>query len=359
MTDEEVMRIALDLAQQGEGEVNPNPLVGAVVVREGVVVGRGFHRRFGGPHAEVYALEEAGEAARGATIFVTLEPCVHHGKTPPCVDRILAAGIARAVIACKDPNPLVDGKGIAALRAAGLNVRVGVLEAEAAQLNEPFFTFITTGRPFVHLKLAMSLDGKIATANRDAKWITGQASRTRVHELRRRLAAILVGAGTILADDPSLTVRLVPGRNPLRLVLDGAGRTPPAARVLREAGRTVIVTAIMPEATEVALHQAGAEVWRLPGSGARVDLAALLDRLAKEGIDSLLVEGGAETAASFLEAHLVDRVSFFIAPIVLGGRDAIPAVGGAGAPTVAAGVRLRGLSVEQIGEDVLLSGTLL
>jgi len=358
MTDEDLMRMALDLARRGEGAVNPNPLVGALVVRDGEVVGRGYHQQFGGPHAEVFALLEAGDAARGATIYVTLEPCVHHGKTPPCVDRILAAGVKRAVIACQDPNPLVDGKGIAALRATGMDVRVGVLGDEAIRLNEAFFTFIRTGRPFVLLKLAMSLDGKIATASGDSKWISGEASRTRVHELRRRLAAILVGVGTVVADDPLLTVRRVEGRNPLRIVLDGAGRMPSSARLLREPGRTVVVTAAMSDAAEAALRRAGAEVWRLPDSGARVDLPALLDRLGREGIDSLLVEGGAETAASFVEGDLIDKVSFFIAPILLGGRHAVPAVGGAGVPTVSLGKRLRDVAVERIGEDLLVTGML-
>ncbi len=358
MNDEDLMRMALALARRGEGEVNPNPLVGAVVVRDGEVVGRGVHRRFGGPHAEVFALEEAGEAARGATLYVNLEPCVHYGKTPPCVERIIAAGIRRVVVACRDPNPLVDGKGIAALREAGLDVQEGLLEDKATALNEAFFKFIRTGRPFVQLKLAMSLDGKIATASGDSRWVSGKASRVRVHALRRRYAAVLVGVGTVIADDPVLTVRHVEGRSPLRIVLDGSGRTPPAARLLREAGRTIIVTASMSDGAEGALRRAGAEVWRLPASDGRVDLPALLGRLGREGIDSLLVEGGAETAASFLEAGLIDKVSFFIAPLFLGGRDAVPAIGGTGVPTVAQASRLRGVDVERVGDDLLVTGYL-
>jgi diaminohydroxyphosphoribosylaminopyrimidine deaminase / 5-amino-6-(5-phosphoribosylamino)uracil reductase len=358
MNDERLMRMALDLARRGEGAVNPNPLVGAVVVRDGEIVGRGAHQRFGGPHAEVFALDEAGDAASGATLYVNLEPCVHHGKTPPCADRIIAAGIRRVVVACRDPNPLVDGKGIAALRAAGLEVEQGLLEAEATRLNDAFFKFIRSGRPLVHLKLAMSLDGKIATADGDARWISSQASRTRVHEFRRRAAAVLVGAGTVLSDDPALTVRHVEGRNPLRVVLDGSGRTPPGARLLREPGRTLIATAAMSGEAEAALRAAGAEVWRLPEAGDRIDLPALLERLGGEGIDSLLVEGGAETAASFLESNLIDKVSIFIAPILLGGRGAVPAIGGAGAPTVAQAARLRDVGMERIGDDFLVTGYL-
>ena len=357
MSDERYMETALDLALGGEGGVNPNPLVGAVVVKDGEIVGQGYHRAYGGPHAEAYALEEAGGRAHGATLYVTLEPCCHHGKTPPCVERITTAGITRVVIPCIDPNPLVNGSGVRRLRDAGIEVEVGVLEERARRLNEIFFHFVTTGRPFVELKLAVSLDGRIATRTGDSRWISGEASRVLGHRLRRRLAAVLIGVGTVISDDPALTVRHVPGRNPLRVVLDGEGRTPLDARLLREEGRTVVATSRMPAEREAGLAHAGASVWRLPDEGGRVDLTALLGRLGREGIDSVLVEGGGETAAAFLEAGLVDKVSFFIAPLLLGGRQAVPAVGGLGSERVADGIRLDGVEVTRVGEDVLYTGS--
>jgi diaminohydroxyphosphoribosylaminopyrimidine deaminase/5-amino-6-(5-phosphoribosylamino)uracil reductase len=350
------MHLALDLARQGEGWTRPNPIVGAVVVKDGEIIGKGYHHRFGGPHAEVFALEEAGEEARGATMYVTLEPCSHYGKTPPCADRIIKAGISRVVIACRDPNPLVNGRGIEKLRAAGIEVKEGVREQEAHKANEIFFKFITTGIPFVQLKLAMSLDGKIATRTRDSKWITGEEARKEVHRLRRKFASVLVGANTVIADDPHLTVRYVEGKNPVRIVLDGQGRIPLAATLLHEEGRTIVATATMPSEREKSLVSLGAEVWRIPGKEGKVDLHQLLQRLGEEKLDSLLSEGGGETAAAFLEADLVDKVSFFIAPIIIGGRDAVPAISGAGVAQVADALRLRDTEVTKVGEDFLLTG---
>ncbi len=352
------MRMALRLGRKGEGAVNPNPLVGAIVVQGERVVGRGYHRAFGEPHAEVFALDEAGEKARGATLYVSLEPCSHHGKTPPCTERILEAGISRVVTPCRDPNPLVNGKGLAHLRAAGVEVVEGVLAKEAQKENEAFFKFITTGLPFVCLKLATSLDGRIATRTGDSKWITGERSRREAHRLRRRHSAVLVGSRTVLVDDPLLTVRHVPGRNPVRIVLDGKGEVPQKAALLREPGRTIVATATMPKEKEEALLALGAEVWRLPGPNGRVELEGLLLRLGAAGIDSVLVEGGGETAAAFLESGLVDRVSFFIAPLLLGGRAAVPAVGGLGAEIVAEGIRLREVEWTRRGEDLLYTGRL-
>lgn len=354
--DERFMRLALELAHKGEGETKPNPIVGAVVVKDGHIVGCGYHHRFGGPHAEVFALDEAGDEARGATLYVTLEPCSHHGKTPPCTERIVAARIARVIVACSDPNPLVNGHGIEKMRAAGIEVTEGVLEEEARRANEIFFKFITTGRPFVQLKLAESLDGKIATRIGDAKWISGADSRTEVHRLRRRFAAILVGVGTVIADDPRLTVRHVGGKDPLRIVLDGRGRVPLDAQMFSAEGRTIVVTAMMAREKEEALISLGAEVWRLPEKESNIDLSAFLQSLADEKIDSLLVEGGGETAAAFLEADLVDKVAFFVAPILIGGRDAIPAIGGAGAEQVSEALHLKRIEIERIGEDLLVTG---
>ncbi|MDD5264341.1 MAG: bifunctional diaminohydroxyphosphoribosylaminopyrimidine deaminase/5-amino-6-(5-phosphoribosylamino)uracil reductase RibD, partial [Candidatus Bipolaricaulis sp.] len=261
MTDREWMRLALDLAELGEGDVNPNPLVGAVVVRDERVVGRGYHRRFGGPHAEVHALDEAADAARGATLYVTLEPCCHFGKTPPCTDRILAAGVQRVVVATTDPNPIISGRGLATLRAAGIEVVEGVLAEAALRQTEIFRKYITTGLPFVHLKLATSLDGRIATKTGDARWISGEASRIRAHRLRRRNAAILVGIGTVLSDDPTLDVRHVFGRSPTPIVLDAYGRLPLTARLVATGLSPIVAAAAVSPDRRSALGQAGCRVW--------------------------------------------------------------------------------------------------
>ncbi len=356
--DERYMRLALELARNGEGWTRPNPIVGAVVVKDGKVVGQGWHRRYGGPHAEVFALEEAGENARGATIYVTLEPCSHYGKTPPCADRIIAAGISRAVVACRDPNPLVNGRGIEKMRAAGIEVTEGVLEDEARKANEIFVKFIRTRIPFVLLKLAQSLDGRIATQSGDSKWITGEEARVEVHRLRRRYAAVLVGAETVIKDDPLLTVRHVAGPNPVRVVLDGRGLIPSERRMFAENGRTIVATATMPGEKEAKLQSRGIEVWRLPKDKNKVDLRELLVRLGEENLDSLLIEGGGETAASFLTAGLVDKIALFIAPLIIGGRNSIPAVGGTGAAHIADAITLRDTNVTKIGEDFLVIGYL-
>jgi len=356
MTDEAYMQRALELARLGEGAVNPNPIVGAVVVKDGVVVGEGYHAVFGGPHGEAAALEAAGEAAGGATLYVSLEPCNHHGKTPPCTDRVLASGITRIVVATRDPNPRVAGGGIERLREAGLEVVTGVLEPEAIRANEIYLHFVRTARPFVTLKLAVSLDGRIATRDRDSQWLTGEASRTEVHRLRRRNAAVLVGVGTVLDDDPRLTVRHVKGKNPLRVVLDRSGELPLTAAVLDGTARTILVVSTIDPQREEAIRARGAEVWRLPAETGQVDLDRLMERLASREIDSVLLEGGGETAASFLEAGWVNKVHWFIAPLLLGGRNAVPAIAGEGAASVAEGIRLVDTDVRRIGEDILVTG---
>lgn len=358
MSDLAFMQLALQLAEFGVGDVNPNPLVGAVIVSDGEIVGRGYHRRYGGPHAEVFALEEAGRRASGATLYVTLEPCCHHAKkTPPCTDRIVAAGLSRVVVAVEDPNPAVAGRGVAALRSADIRVDVGLLKAEAKLANEVFFRYITTGMPFVHLKLATSLDGRIATHTGDSKWITGTAAREEAHRLRRRYMSVLVGVGTVLADDPRLDVRHVIGKNPTPIVLDALGECPPdAALFTADRAPIVAVSRIAPEARQ-ALEKRGARVWQVPGeSSDRVDLHALLRRIGGAGIDSVLVEGGGETAASFLEAGLVHKVSWMLAPLIFGGRNAVPAVGGEGVDRVAHAIRLTRVSVVARDEDLEVTG---
>ena len=357
------MRRALQLAALADHATSPNPMVGAVVLdRGGRWAGQGYHRRAGEPHAEVLALAEAGPRAEGGTLYVSLEPCAHHGRTPPCTDAILAAGIRRVVAAIEDPDPKTRGRGLARLRDAGLQVEVGLEEAGARRLNRFYLKHRTTGLPFVTAKFAISLDGRIATAAGESRWITGEAARAEGHRLRQRHDAILVGAGTVLEDDPRLTNRL-PGaaRQALRVVLDSTLRIPAEAALLTgqgEAPTLVATTARAPEAAVAAVESAGAEVLRLPASGPRerVDLAALLEELGRRDLLSVLVEGGAEVHGAFFDAGLVDAVVAFVAPIVIGGERAPSAVGGAGVKTLSDALRLEDLEVTRLGDDLMLSG---
>jgi diaminohydroxyphosphoribosylaminopyrimidine deaminase/5-amino-6-(5-phosphoribosylamino)uracil reductase len=356
--DESLMHQALALAERARGLTSPNPLVGALVVRDGVVVGEGFHQRAGAPHAESLALALAGDAARGATLYVTLEPCVHQGRTPPCVPAIVEAGIRRVVAAVTDANPRVSGAGLRALRHAGLEVSVGCLLEEAGRLNRAFFTWITAGRPLVTLKVAMSLDGKIAGWDGSSRWITGDEARRETHRLRSQADAIAVGISTVLADDPELTVRLEPPwpREPYRVVVDSHGRTPPTSRLLaagRPARTLIAVAERAPEDRLRALEASGAQVLRLPSRDGRVDLNALLADLARREVTALLLEGGGELNAGFLEAGLVDRVAVFVAPMLLGGRDAPTPLGGPGRGLKEA-FRLTRMTVKPVGEDLLI-----
>lgn len=357
------MARALGLAAEARGRTSPNPMVGAVVVREGVIVGEGYHHRVGEPHAEVLALGQAGEAARGADLYVNLEPCAHFGRTPPCVEAIVRAGIARVFAAQKDPNPKVDGRGFSSLRQAGVRVHVGLLAAEAGRLNEVYCRYVTTGLPHVTLKIGMSLDGKTATRTGEARWITGEASRRRVHELRNAVDAILVGIGTILTDDPELTVRL-PGvecRHPDRVVIDSRLRIPNKSRVLlqRNRSRTILVAGShAPEARIRELRELGAEVIVVDGGERRVDLRVVMERLGALGISSVLVEGGSEIAASSLAAGIVDKLVFFISPLLIGGREAPPVIGGRGAGPLADAPRLSSVRWETVGDDIMVEGYL-
>jgi diaminohydroxyphosphoribosylaminopyrimidine deaminase/5-amino-6-(5-phosphoribosylamino)uracil reductase len=352
------MRRVLALAQQGEGFTRPNPLVGAVVVKNGEIVAEAYHERFGGPHAEVLALQKAGKNAEGAELYVNLEPCVDFPgkKTPSCAEAIIRAGIKRVVIATRDPNPQVSGRGVARLRAAGIEVVEGVLAEEAKKLNEIFFHWITTRSPFVALKLALTLDGKIASFSGKSKWITGEEARRRVQELRRRYAAVLVGVNTVLADDPELTLRDLPGPQPLRVILDTHGRVPLTARVFSGEAKTLVATVDMPKDKEEALRAKGVEILRLPERNGVVDIQSLLFALSERNIDSVLVEGGGEVAWSFLSQGLVQKIYFFYAPLILGGRNAVPAVGGEGFPEPAQGLAIRDITLERVGQDFLLTG---
>ncbi len=357
--DEMYMREALRIARNAEGRTSPNPLVGAVIVRDGSIVAEGWHRKAGTPHAEVHALRMAGDLAKGATLYVTLEPCAHVGRTGPCAVAVRDAGIRRVVVAMGDPNPLVAGKGIQILRDAGVEVTVGVCEAEARQLNEVFLHWITTGRPFVVLKTAMTLDGKIATASGASKWITGEAARLRVHELRDRYDAILAGIGTALADDPSLTTRLPDrtGKNPVRIIVDSNARLPLTSNVVTDgqAQTIVAVTEAAPEERVAALRAHGVDVLTC-GTGSHVDLVQLMQELGRREIASVLVEGGGTVNFSLLAAGLVDKVHAFVAPKIVGGRTAKTPVEGEGFAQLADSVQLTQLTAESVGGDVLLTG---
>jgi diaminohydroxyphosphoribosylaminopyrimidine deaminase/5-amino-6-(5-phosphoribosylamino)uracil reductase len=356
------MQQALRLAREGAGYVSPNPLVGCVIVKAGQVVGQGYHQRFGGPHAEVHALQEAGRHAQGAVLYVNLEPCCHTGKTPPCVEAVLRAGVSRVVMALCDPNPLVAGGGLARLQAAGVAVTVGVCEAEARELNEAFVKFITSRRPFVTLKCAITLDGKIATRTGASRWITGPGARQAVHRLRHAADALLVGIGTVLQDDPQLTTRLPdrPGMNPLRVVVDSTLRLPLRAQVADTTScRTLVATtAAASGAQQQVLRAQGVEIVTLPAyDDGRVDLDALLQYLGSRSIASVLVEGGAALSATLLQRRLVDKVLFFVAPKIIGG-DGISVVGACGVEHMEQVIRLQELKANVVGEDVLLQAYL-
>ncbi len=364
---ERYMARALELAARGAGWTNPNPQVGAVIVKDGGIIGEGWHAAYGKLHAEREALAHCVEDPRGATIYVTLEPCCHWGKTPPCTEAIIEAGITRVVVGAPDPNPLVAGKGFEVLREAGIEVVEGVLLDECRAINEVFFHYIQNGLPQVIAKYAMTLDGKIATRTGASRWITSEAARKRVHEDRHRYAAIMVGIGTVLADDPELTSRIPDQetKNPLRVVIDSSARTPLTSKLVQTACEipTLIAVAAQAPAEHIAaLEEAGCEVFVSPANGAvqpaehdRVDLPALLAYLGKEkSIDSVIVEGGATLLWSFFSQGLVDRVQAYIAPKVFGGTGAPSPVQGLGVKTPAGAIHCSTPTVTRLGQDILL-----
>lgn len=371
------MALALRLAAKGRGFTSPNPMVGAVVVARNRIIGQGYHRRAGSPHAEILALRSASNRAKGATLYVTLEPCCHRRKrTPPCIPSIIASGIRRVVVAMRDPNPLVCGRGLRRLRQAGVKVTVGCLREEAERLNEMYCHWMRTGRPFVVVKAAMTLDGKIATASGESQWITGEASWRHVHGLRSRMDAVIVGIGTVLRDDPQLTVRLRsrrpgshPDRQPLRVILDSAASIPPTAKVLSPAagvsggsgGRTntvVATTVKAPKHRIERLRAQGVTVLVLPLQDGRVSLRACLSRLGQMGITSAMIEGGSELYASAFRAGLVNRILFYIAPRLLGGQDAKGVMGGPSPKRLAEALPITDIHVRWLGSDLLLEGTI-
>jgi diaminohydroxyphosphoribosylaminopyrimidine deaminase/5-amino-6-(5-phosphoribosylamino)uracil reductase len=351
--DRDFMRQALDLATRGLYTTTPNPRVGCVIVKDGAVVGRGWHEKAGMPHAEALALKEAGARARGATLYVNLEPCSHHGRTPPCVDAVISAGIGRVVAAMQDPNPKVAGAGFAKLRASGIEVESGVMEEEARELNIGFVSRMTRGRPWVRMKIAASLDGRTALANGKSQWITGEAARTDGHRWRARACAILTGHGTVRDDDPQLNVRGIDTpRQPLKIVVDSRFETPLSARVLKD-GKTLIAGAVTEKARIAALEKAGADTVIIPNERGKVELFKLMEELARRELNEIHVEGGTKLNGSLLQAGVVDELLVYLAPSVIGdsGRGMFDL------PELAdlSGIKeLRIREVERMGEDIRL-----
>ncbi len=356
--DEHWMRHALRLAEKGRGRTSPNPMVGAVLVKDGKAVGEGYHAKAGEPHAEILALQQAREEAKGAILYLNLEPCAHYGKTPPCAPHVIQAEVKRVVIGMEDPNPLVKGKGIHLLREAGINVDVGVLEKECQKLNEAFCKYILRREPFVILKIAATLDGKIATRNGDSKWISGEASRRFVHKLRNQVDGILVGIGTILKDDPLLTARVRGGRDPYRIILDSRLKIPEEARVIGASPSKAIIatTELAPKDKIERLEKCGARVLIIDSTGGRVNLRSCLSKLGETGIMSVVVEGGSRVNGSFLDEGLIDKLLLFLSPKLMGDYQALGIFGGRGAPTLQKAVSLKEIAIRRVGEDIRLEG---
>jgi len=355
--DIKYMRRAVELSKKGSGFVNPNPLVGAVIVKNGKILGEGYHEYFGGPHAEINALKNVIEA-KDATLYVTLEPCNHFGKTPPCTDRIIMEKFSKVVIGMKDPNPLVNGKGIKRLKTAGINVETGILKNEIQKLNEVYRKFITTGHPFIALKTAMTLDGKISTFTGDSKWISNEKSRRLVHELRHRYSAIMIGVNTVIKDDPELTNRSEHAhkKNPVRIIVDSNGRTPANARVLKSAEAKTIVAVTKNTGQDFIkmVTDSGGEVIVCPEKNKKVDLSFLVETIGKRGIDSILLEGGSTLNFSAIEEGIVDKVYSFISPKLLGGEKANTPLGGAGFGKVSQAITLRIEEIISLDEDLMI-----
>ncbi|MDP1623630.1 MAG: bifunctional diaminohydroxyphosphoribosylaminopyrimidine deaminase/5-amino-6-(5-phosphoribosylamino)uracil reductase RibD [Bacteroidales bacterium] len=361
MTDDlKYMRRAVNLAKRGAGWVNPNPMVGAVLVRYDRIIGEGFHEFFGGSHAEVNAINGVpSDQVAGSTLYVTLEPCAHEGKTAPCVNLIIERKIAKVVIGMTDPNPLVDGKGIAFLRSAGIQVQVGLMEQIVRQMNEVFVKYIRTGKPFVVLKTAMTLDGKIATVTNASRWITGEKSRKMVHLLRQNLSAVMVGVDTVLFDDPLLNIRMKgTWKNPLKVIADTHGRIAMENKVLtNDPQLTIIATTALADPQKLKqIERAGAQILICPLKDNRVDLGFVIHTLGKMGIDSVMIEGGSTLAFSALKEGVVDKVISFIAPKILGGASAPTAVGGVGIDKMENAINLTKLKFKKVGEDLMIEG---
>lgn len=351
------MRHAIRLARRGQGLTHPNPMVGAVIVKNGKIVGSGCHNRFGKPHAEINALRKAGRAARGATLYVTLEPCNHFGKTPPCTHAIIESGIRHVVIAMEDPNPITKFGGIRRLKSSGIRITLGVMAAEAREINRPFEKYITGKMPFVTLKIAQSLDGKIATKTGESKWITGEDARNYVHKLRANADAVMVGVNTVIKDDPRLVSKLSSGRQPRRIVVDTNLKTPLNSRLFSGLSRSDLIIA-----TSYKINSPRADKYRSKGASLlfvrrrnrRVDLRDLLRRLAAMGMLDIIVEGGSQLGAGLIEERLCDRLLFFIAPKIIGGKEAVSSIGGRGIKYMKEAVKLCNMKIKRFSKDILI-----
>jgi len=360
MDDQRWMKRALRLAEKGRGRTSPNPMVGAILVKDGKVVGEGYHAKTGEAHAEIIALQQAREEARGAILYLNLEPCTHYGKTPPCAPQVIEAGVKRVVIGMEDPNPLVKGKGIEILRKAGLDVAVGILEKECRRVNEAFCKYILKKEPFVILKVAATLDGKMATRNGDSKWISGEASRRFVHKLRDQVDGVMVGIGTVLKDDPLLTARIRGGRDPYRIVLDSRLKVPEEAKVIGTSPSKAIIatTELAPKDKIEKFEKRGVQVLVLDSKEGRVNLKSCLSKLGEIGMMNLLVEGGSQVNGSFLDEGLIDKLLLFLSPRLIGDHQALGIFGGRGVFILPKAIVLKEIKTKRLGEDILLEGYL-
>lgn len=359
--DEKYMALALELAEKGRGKVEPNPMVGAVLVKNGEIVGRGYHQSFGGAHAEIHAINEAGANGKGATLYVSMEPCAHYGKTAPCVDAIITAGIGKVVTTLIDPNPITSGKGMQKLKEAGIEVVLGVMEAQAKKLNAPFFKLMQKGLPYVMVKWAMSLDGKIATHTGDSRWITSEESRAYVHQIRAKVDGIMVGINTVLRDDPLLTCRLEGGRNPKRIIIDSKASLPLNSRLLKTISESEIIVAVNKNARHERiekLEQLGCKIIQTRDTSDRVDLTDLFQHLGEMKLTNILVEGGSRVITSMIEGRLVDKVIIFIAPIIIGGEGAKSPVLGKGIDKMCDAVKIGEITVKRFSHDIVIEGIL-
>lgn len=357
--DEYYMTKAIALAKKGRGKVNPNPMVGAVIVKNGQIIGEGYHKAYGLGHAEVNAFSTCKESAEGATLYVTLEPCSHYGKTPPCVERVIKEKVSRVVVGSLDPNPLVAGSGISKLKAAGIAVTVGVLEKECYQLNKVFMKYIVTKEPFVVMKTAMSLDGKIATATGESKWITGEVARREVHKLRNEMMGIMVGSETVLKDNPFLNCRLEGGRNPIPIVVDSRLRLPLESHLVMGAPESKLIVATLKSAAlkkKEDLQARGVRILEIEAKEGHVDLRRLIKELGSMDIDSILLEGGATLNEAALKACIVDEVICYISPKLIGGKNAKTPVGGEGIHKLSEAICLENMTVSKVGEDLCITG---
>ncbi|WP_090040840.1 bifunctional diaminohydroxyphosphoribosylaminopyrimidine deaminase/5-amino-6-(5-phosphoribosylamino)uracil reductase RibD [Clostridium frigidicarnis] len=357
--DEKYMEIALALAKKGAGKVNPNPMVGAVIVKDGKVIAEGYHEEYGKSHAEVNAFNNALEDVRGATMYVTLEPCSHYGKTPPCVEKIIEKKISRVVIGMVDPNPIVRGQGIEKLLSQGIEVVTGVLEEKCKKLNEVFIKYITLKKPFVIMKTAMSIDGKIATSSGESKWITKEESRKQVHKLRNEVSAIMVGVNTVIKDDPELTCRIENGKNPIRIIVDSTLRIPRDSKVIKGANEVKTIIACTEKLNNekgLELKKQGVEILLTKSKNNRVDLDDLMTKLGEMNIDSLLLEGGSTLNFSALEEGIVDKIQVYIATKIIGGENSKTPVGGKGIENLKDVFKIENMNLSLIGQDIFIEG---